>query len=332
MADTPVLFLGPDDVNDLLPMGECIEAVAGALVALAEERALQPLRQALWLPDRSALLVTMPGGLAPKSPTGGGKVLGLKAISVFPQSEKSHQGLVILFDGEGGRPLALVDAGPITAIRTAAASAVATRVLAREDAGDLAILGSGVQARTHLEAMACVRRLHRVRVWSRDLAHARRLATEEGERHGLKIEAVSTARKAVDGADLICTVTGSRQPVLEGEWLAKGSHVNAVGACTPAARELDSEAVARACLYVDRRESAFNEAGDILIPLSEGTIDDGHIQGEIGEILAGRIPGRTSAEQITLFKSLGLAVEDLAAALHVYGKARENGRGVRLAL
>jgi alanine dehydrogenase len=313
-------------------MGECIEAVAGALLALAEERALQPLRQALWLPDRSALLVTMPGGLAPETPTGTGKVLGLKAISVFPQSEKSHQGLVILFDGEGGRPFALVDAGPITAIRTAAASAVATRVLAREDAGDLAILGSGVQARTHLEAMACVRRLRRVRVWSRDRGHARRLATEEGTRLGLEIEAVSSARKAVDGADLICTVTGSRHPVLEGEWLAEGAHVNAVGACTPAARELDSEAVARASLYVDRRESALNEAGDVLIPLSEGVIGEGHIQGEIGEILAGRIPGRTSAEQITLFKSLGLAVEDLAAALHVYGKARENGRGVRLAL
>jgi ornithine cyclodeaminase len=336
MSSTPALFLGHRDVADLLPMGECIEAVAGALLALAEERALQPLRQVLWLPDRSGLLVTMPGGIAPAAGGGEEGVLGVKTISVFPDNpahgEESHQGLVVLFDAVRGKPFALVDAASVTAIRTAAASAVATRALAREDADELAILGTGVQARTHLDAMCCVRRLRRVRVWSRDRDKARRFAEEEGTRWGLKIEAVGSAREAVKGAGLICTVTSARHPVLEGDWLAEGAHVNAVGACTPAARELDSEAVARSCLYVDRRESALNEAGDILIPLSEGAIDEGHIQGEIGEVLAGRVPGRGSAEEVTLFKSLGLAVEDLAAGLLVYRKALTAGRGVRLDL
>jgi ornithine cyclodeaminase len=208
--------------------------------------------------------------------------------------------------------LAIVDASEITAIRTAATSAVATKLLAREGASDLAILGSGVQARTHLEAMLLARRIQRVRLWSPNPDHARRFAERETQRHGIKVEAKGTAKEAVAEADIICTTTAAREPVLMGKWIAPGAHVNAVGSSVPFTRELDTAAVVKARLFVDRRESTVNEAGDFLFPKKEGAIGDDHIQGEIGEILLGQVVGRASAAEITLFKSLGLAVEDLA--------------------
>jgi ornithine cyclodeaminase len=254
-----------------------------------------------------------------------GAVLGIKVITVFPgnheRGEESHLGSVLLFEAEMGRPLAILDAAAVTAIRTAAVSALATRLLARQDAGDLALLGSGVQARSHLAALREVRPLRRVRVWSRHPESARRFAAEESERHGLSVQAVATAREAVEGADLVCTVTSAREPVLEGAWLAPGAHVNAAGACTPAARELDTDAMRRARLFVDRRESALAEAGDLLIPMRNGELGEDHIAGELGDLLLGRVPGRRAPEEITLFESLGLAVEDLAAARHVWRKA-----------
>jgi alanine dehydrogenase len=332
----PVLFLNREDVETLLPYGECVEVMAGALAALARGEAFQPLRAAHWLPDRRGLLVTMPGGLFAGGEEEGGGILGVKVLTVFPANaahgEESHQGAVLLFEAERGRPLAFLDAASITAIRTAAVSALATRLLAREDAGDLALLGAGVQARAHLAALREVRTLRRVRVWSRDPERARRFATEESARHDLGIEPVATAREAVEGADLICTVTAAVEPVLEGEWIAPGAHVNAVGACTPNARELDTAAVVRARLFVDRRESALNEPGEILTPLRAGAIGEDHIRGEIGELVIGRVAGRISPADVTLFESLGLTVEDLAAARHIYRKALEQGRGVSLAL
>jgi alanine dehydrogenase len=324
-----VLFLNREDVETLLPFGECIEVMAGALAALARGEAFQPLRAAHWLPDRRGLLVAMPGGLF-----GGDDVLGLKVLTVFPgnaaHGEESHQGAVLLFEAERGRPLAFLDASSITAIRTAAVSALATRLLAREDAGDLALLGTGVQARTHLAALWEVRPLRRVRVWSRDPGNARRFAAEESARRGLPVEPAASAREAVAGADLICTVSAAVEPILEGDWIAPGAHINAVGACTPDARELDTAAVVRARLFVDRRESALHEPGEILTPLREGAITEDHILGEIGELLIGKVAGRRDASDITLFESLGLTVEDLAAARHIYRKAREQGRGVSL--
>ncbi len=318
-----VLFLNREDVESLLPMAECIEVVEEALRTLARGDAVQPLRSAIWMPDRHGLLVVMPGMLGASSM--GGAVSGAKVLTVIPDNftrgEDSHQGLVLLFDQSTGRPLALLDASAVTAIRTAAASAVATRALARDDAGDLAILGTGVQARSHLEAMRAVRTLRRVRIWSRNPKNAHRLAREEGERLGLTVEPVSTAREAVEGADLICAVTAATEPVLRGEWIAPGAHVNAVGACTPNARELDARAVARSRLFTDRRESLLAEAGDFLLARGEGAVTDSHIQGELGEVLEGKIPGRRSDGEITLFKSLGIAVEDLAAGRHVYEKA-----------
>jgi ornithine cyclodeaminase len=270
----------------------------------------------------------MPGYL------GDPRSFGLKVVAVMPGNHgtpyDSHQGVVMLFGVEHGEPLAILDASAITAIRTAAASAAATGVLARSDAGDLALIGSGVQARTHLAAMKAVRPLRRVRVWSRNRANAERFASEEAKAAGVPIEVAETAEAAVKGADLVCTTTSSREPVLQGAWLAAGAHVNAVGACFPNAREVDTEAVRRARLYTDCRESCLKEAGDFIIPRNEGAIDDGHLVGEVGDVFLGRIPGRRSPNEITLYESLGVAVEDLAAANAIHRRARETGAGTWL--
>jgi ornithine cyclodeaminase len=234
---------------------------------------------------------------------------------------------VLLFGTEHGEIQAIVDASAITAIRTAAASGVATQLLARQDAENLAILGSGVQATSHLEAMLLARTIRRVRIWSRTPARAQRFARLVAEKHGVHIQPVLTARDAVQNADIICTTTAAPDPVLLGEWLSPGTHINAVGSSLPFTRELDTAAMVRSRLFVDRRESTLNEAGDFLMPLQEGAIDEGHIQGEIGEILLGQNPGRGSPEEITLFKSLGLAVQDLASARYVYRAARDRGLG-----
>ncbi|MGH9368050.1 MAG: ornithine cyclodeaminase family protein [Thermoanaerobaculia bacterium] len=319
------LLVTQAEVPRVLPMEECIEVMAATLAGLARGEAILPLRSILWLPERVGALGLMPGALLT------GRVLGVKAITLFPGNEgtptDTHQGAVLLFEAEHGSLLAVIDATSITGIRTAAVSAVATRALAREDAGDLAILGSGVQARTHLEAMLCVRKIRRVRVASRSFENAKAFAARESRRREIRVEPVETVREAVEGADLICTTTSAREPILRGEWIAAGAHVNAVGSSVPAARELDTAAVRRCRLYADRRESVVNEAGDFLIPKKEGAIGENHIVGELGEVLIGRVPGRRSADEITLFKSLGLAVEDVASARHIYEKARTSGGG-----
>jgi ornithine cyclodeaminase len=258
--------------------------------------------------------------------------IGAKLISVFPGNHgtevDSHQGIVVLFDGQNGSPLAIMDAASITAIRTAAVSGVATRLLARRDARTLAILGSGVQARTHLEAMLAVRPFERVLVWSRARAHASAFVEGVRRRHEARIEVVDDAESAVRQADVVCTVTAAREPVLRGGWLGPGAHVNAVGASLPTTRELDTDAVRLARVFVDRRESALNEAGDLLIPLQEGAIKERHILAEIGELCIERSEGRRNDQDVTLFKSLGLAIEDLACAHHLNEHARHEGVGV----
>jgi ornithine cyclodeaminase/alanine dehydrogenase-like protein (mu-crystallin family) len=322
------LLVTQAEVPKLLPMNECIEVMASTMAELARGETILPLRSILWLPGRVGGLGLMPGALLPEG------VLGLKAITFFPGNEgtpiDTHQGAVLLFEAEHGRLLAVIDATSITAIRTAAVSAVATRALAREEAGDLAILGAGVQARTHLEAMRGVRRIRRVRVASRRLESAQAFARRESKRQGIAVEAVATPREAVLGADLICTTTSAREPILSGDWIAPGAHVNAVGSSIPAVRELDTAAVARARLYADRRESVLKEAGDFLIAKAEGAVADNHIVGEIGEVLIGKASGRRSSDEITLFKSLGLAVEDVASARHIYEKASRAGLGTFL--
>ena len=238
----------------------------------------------------------------------------------------------MLFEPVHGRLLAIVDATAITSIRTPSVTGVATRLLAQPEAGDLALLGSGTQARGHLKAMRLVRNIRRVRVWSRPIEHARRFAEEESRSQNIAIEVMPTAEEAVTGADLICTVTSALDPILKGEWITPGAHINAVGSSIPHARELDTAAVVRSKLFVDRRESALAESGDFLFPKNEGAIDETHIRGEIGDVLLGRSEGRTSPKEITLFKSLGLAVEDLAAASHVFRKAEklDAGRWIEL--
>jgi len=325
-----MLAISDSEVRLLLTMPECIELMVDALEALAEGAAAVPLRSLMWLPDRSGLLGMMPGHHAAAG------IMGIKVVSVMPGNHgteyDAHQGVVLVFETEHGRPVAIVDATSITAIRTAAVSGVATRLLAREDAGDLALLGSGTQAATHLEAMLAVRPIGRVRVWSRTGERARAFAARETARHGITIEVAADARAAVEGADLICTTTASREPVLEGDWIAEGAHINAVGSSVRTARELDATAVARSRLFVDRRESALNEAGDFLLARAEGAVTDDHIAGELGEILTGRVPGRTSPAEITLFESLGLSIEDVASAMFVYERARAVGAGRSLEL
>jgi ornithine cyclodeaminase len=262
--------------------------------------------------------------------------MGLKIVSVFPGNHgteyDSHMGAVMIFETKHGQPLAIMDATEITAIRTAAVSGVATRLLAREGSGDLAILGSGTQAKTHLEAMLLCRKIRRVRIWSRNPENGRQFAERESRRHNIHVELMPTVQAAVQGADIICTTTSAPDPILLGKDLSAGAHINAVGSSVPFARELDTDAVVKSRLFVDRRESTVNEAGDFLVPKKEGAIGDSHIQGEIGEILLAKVRGRKSEEEITLFKSLGLAVEDLASANHIYKKAMAGGMGTRVEL
>lgn len=330
MEPTEVLVIDAHTVRRLLPMAACIDVVTEALSALAREQALNPLRSILGLPFGGSALAVMPGAQVEPA------TFGVKVISVFPQNREagieSHQGVVLLFEAEHGRPVALVDASEVTALRTAAVSGAATRALARPGADDLAILGSGTQARTHLEAMLAVRPVRRVRAWSPTRDRLEAFAAEASAQHGIAVEAAANPQEAVEGATLVCTVSGAREPVVHGAWLAPGCHINAVGSALPTARELDAEAVRRSRLVVDRRESALAESGDVLLAISEGAIGPEHIVGELGAVLTGAVEGRTDPEQVTLFKSLGLAVEDVATARAVHEAALREGAGTRVRL
>ncbi len=314
-----VRVIDEHDVRRLLPMDECIEVMAEALAALARGEVYNPLRFVLRPPDDPSLM-----GLMPAHRGGDLPLWSLKTLTIFPGNSArgldSHQGFVALFDGVTGEPKAIMNAGGITAVRTAAVSGLATRLLARDDASTLAILGTGTQARSHLEAMRAVRSFERVVVWS---ASGRSL---DGA------ESVGSAEEAVRDADVVCTVTSLAEPIVEREWLKAGAHINAVGSSIPTTRELDTATVAEASLYVDRRESTVNEAGDFLLPQREGAIGPDHIRAELGEILLGTSPGRTSRDELTVFKSLGLAVEDLAAAEYVLRRAEREDAGTVVSL
>ncbi len=314
---TDLLVLSHDDVRRLLPMDECIELMEAALSDLARGRAWQPLRFVIRPPEEQTLI-----GLMPAHRSEPQRAYGLKAICIFPENPArgldAHQGGVLLCDGETGQLRALLDASAVTAVRTAAVSAVATRALAREDAKELAILGAGVQARSHLEALPHVRSFERVRIWSRTPEHAQAVASESP-----LAEVAESAEAAVQGAGVVVTATSSREPVLERSWLAPGAHVNAVGSSIPTARELDDETMREAALFCDARESLVNEAGDYLL----AGLGPDDIRAELGEVLTGSAEGRRDAKELTVFKSLGLGVEDLAAAEHVYERARAEGVG-----
>jgi ornithine cyclodeaminase len=316
------LVLSHDEVVELLSMRECIAVMRDAFIALAEGKVHQPLRTVMRPREAAGVMGLMPSYLA-----GDHASFGLKSICVFPgnpaNGKDSHQGAVMLFSGDTGELRALMNASAITSIRTAAASGVATDLLAGEDASNLAIIGSGVEARSHLAAMAEVRSLKRCRVASRRLEHAQKFADEMSREFSFPIDAVESVAEALANADLIVTATSAREPIVQREWVSSGAHLNVVGACTPRTREVDSATMAASSLFVDSRESTVNESGDYLHALQDGAIGQDHIRAEIGEVLTGESTGRTSAEEITLFKSLGIGIEDLAAAEYLYRKAGE---------
>lgn len=325
-----MLMLTHSQVRDLLPIRDCMDVVGQALAGLARGEGVQPLRAGFLRPDRRGVLAWMPGALA------AGEVFGVKILSIVDDpgtlGVDSHQGGVLIFDAADGAPLALLEAGAITAVRTAAVSAVATERLARRDARTLAILGAGTQARSHVEAMLEVRPIERVRVWSRDPVKVRAFADEQTARCGVRVEPAADVATALAGADIVCTTTSAREPVLPGALLEPGMHVNAVGASVPSWREIDTEAVRRSALFTDRRESLENEAGEYRLALEEGAIGPDHLRAELGEVLIGAHSGRRSESEITLFRSLGLAVEDLAAGRLVCERARERGVGTEVEL
>jgi alanine dehydrogenase len=286
-------------VSGLLRMEEVIPAMEGALADFASGKVVQPVRTMLPVAEHKGFLGLMPAYT--------GAALGTKLVTFYPHNTDvpTHHATILLFKPETGEPLVTMDGRLITEVRTAAVSAVATGRLARPDASVLAIIGSGVQARSHLEALSLVRGFREIRVWSP------RRAAAFAEEHG--VLAATSAEEAVRGADVVVTATTSTTPVLAGEWLSPGAHINAIGAARPDWRELDDEVLRRSRVYVDSREAALKESGDVIAA--------GEIVAEVGEVAAGRKPGRRSAEEITLFKSLGLAVEDVATAELVYHKA-----------
>lgn len=302
-----------------LSMSECIEVMAKAMIGVSEGTSSIPPRIIMPLMDGSAHFGVMPGSLA--SPL----IYGVKIVSLHPANtaagRPSLQGLVALFDHHTGQPLAVIDGGEITTLRTGASSGLATRLLARPDSSTLGLFGSGVQAASHLEAICAVRPIKQVRVWSRGWEHACAFAERHRNRFQCDIVPVREPRAAA-ACDIVCAVTSASEPVIFGDWLRAGAHVNLVGAHTPKTRESDTALIKRGSLYVDSLKSALTEAGDILIPIEEHAIDDSHIVGEIGALMTGRIAGRTTAEQITVYKSVGVVAQDLAAAHAIYLSAQ----------
>jgi ornithine cyclodeaminase/alanine dehydrogenase-like protein (mu-crystallin family) len=298
------------EVRERLTYDLAIRVVREAMIALSSGETRQLLRSIIPLAD-GRLFGIMPGALGERA------VFGAKLISVFPENfskgVQSHQGVVVIFEPESGAPTCVAHAGEVTAIRTAAASAVATDVLARPDAGRLAILGYGEQAATHIRAIGRVRRLGSVTVWGRSPERAEAFAAAMAAETGLSVTATATARDAVSTADIICTVTGAREPILEGAWVQPGCHVNLVGSGFAGPVEVDNALVARARFVADSREGVLAQGAEFLKAKAAGLIVDDHIVGEIGEVLAGTVPGRQSAEQVTAYKSLGHVVQDLAS-------------------
>jgi ornithine cyclodeaminase len=314
-------------ISAALPVAACIEAMENALRALDRGDVTQPLRSVIHIPASAGSLYTMPAYIADP------QALAVKLITIFHGNETgplpTHQGIVVVFDPQTGRPSLLLDAARLTAIRTAAVSAVATRALARDDAAILAVLGTGVQARSHIEAIPLVRPIREVRVWGRRRERAELLAREAvgSTRSGnatLAVIVCDSAEEAVTGADVVCTATSAAEPVVRGRWLRPGVHINAIGSSTARARELDSAAVQMSLVFVDSVDAALTEAGDLLIPAREGATSAKDWT-PIGAVLNGNAPGRGAARDVTLFKSVGLAIEDAAAAAHIAQQLQSSG-------
>ncbi len=319
------LLLDEPTIRQLLPMEDLITAMTAALADFSAGRVTQPLRTVLEVGAEKSFFGVMPAYLPSQH------ALGTKLVTVFGSNAgrglPSHLATILLLDADTGALLAVMDGRYITEARTAAVSAVSVRHLARPDASTLAILGAGVQARSHLEAISLVRTLKEVRVWSRTAASADRFAAEMAPHTGVPIRAEPSAEAAVRNADIIVLVTASPEPVLFDRWVRDGAHICAVGACRPTQREMEAALVKRADVYVDSRRGALAEAGDVVLAIQEGAIDAGHIRGELGEVVSNTAGGRRGSDRVTIFKSLGMAVEDVAAAQLAYSKARDAGLG-----
>ena len=329
----PFRFLDEADVRAVLPASEypaLVDLMESTLRDFSAGRVTQPVRSAVPVGPPGQYLGVMPALLARK--TG----LGAKLVSVVPANTarglSTHLGIVALFDPETGALVAVMDARYITEVRTAAVSAVSARWMARPDARRLAVIGTGVQARSHLQALASVRALTSARAWGPDSVQLARYCEEMSGQAGIEVRAAGSAEEAVRGADMVVLATSSEQPVIDDAWVAQGTHVISVGACRPDQREMDPVLVGRARLVVDSRAAALVEAGDIVQGITEGRFDAGHLAGELGQVAAGAVQGRTQREEVTLFKSLGLAVEDVATAAWVYERAGRQRLGVELAL
>jgi alanine dehydrogenase len=319
------LLLTERDVRAVLPMPDLIEAMGGALSAYSAGRVVQPVRTVLEVGSDSGLFAVMPAALDDPP------VAGAKLVTVYNRNHErglpSHLASIVVLDHATGALVALMDGRYITEVRTAAVSAVSVKLLARPNAASLAIIGSGVQARSHLEAIRHVRPLSDVRVWSPTARHRDAFAADMSTAMGLPVRAAASAAEATRGADLIVLATASTTPVLDDEAVAAGAHICGVGACRPDQREMPTAVIARARVFVDSREAALKEAGDLLLPMKERAIDERHIAGELGELALGRIPGRQSDSDLTIFKSLGMAVEDIVTARLVVERARAAGLG-----
>lgn len=320
--------IGEELIRELLTPAVAIDVVAAAMREVSQGNVELPLRWGLKLPNGA--MGMMPGYV------GSPECFGIKLVSLFPANPAaglpSHLGLMVLFEAERGQPIALLDGDVITSLRTAAASAVATRALAREDATELLICGTGEQARAHAPAMLAVRNIQRIRVWGRDAEKATALASELAQQHPLAVEPCAHLQDAVRTANIVCTVTGAREPIVRGEWLRPGTHLNLVGSSVPEAREVDTNAVRRASFFVDYRQSAFAQAGELLTAIAAGAVGEDHVRGEIGEVLLGQAPRRSDDQEITVYKSLGVAAQDLAAAWYLYqaSEARSLGNIIEL--
>ncbi|MCU0758289.1 MAG: ornithine cyclodeaminase family protein [Steroidobacteraceae bacterium] len=323
-------ILTASDIARLLPYSACIGAMREAMRRTSERAVVLPLRQFMNVPGTQGKLGLMPGYLS--DPAG----FGVKIVSKFPRApgaaHGSHVGAVMLFDAAEGLPLALLDGGMLTAIRTASTTAMATDALARPDAQSLLLVGCGEEAEHHLAALREVRAFGTIRAWGRDPGRAAAFAARMSSRHGRQVEPVGDLAAAVAAADVICTVTSAATPVLRGEWLVPGQHVNLVGSAVPTTAEADGEVVRRSRFYVDYREAAMAAAGELLAAIRDGLVTAQHVRGEIGEVLLGRVAGRESAADVTLYKSLGVTSQDLAAAHLVYETAVARGVGLDVEL
>jgi alanine dehydrogenase len=316
------ILLSEQDVRLVLSMDALIPAMEGALVEFSAGHVAQPPRTVIEVGLQKAFFGVMPASI-PDRPA-----LGAKFVTVFGSNPAAglptHLATIVLLDSMTGELLAVMDGRYITEARTAAVSAVSAKLLARDGAGTIAIVGSGVQARSHLDAIGRVRPLRGVRVWSPNATRLGAFGREMQPRTSAPITLCGSAAEALDGADVVVLATSAREPVVRSEWVADGTHICAVGACRPDQREMDSALVARGRVFVDSRAAALTEAGDVLLAMQDGVVS---IAGELGELAASRVAGRTSPDEVTIFKSVGMAVEDVAAAHLAYVKAAERGLG-----